>query len=96
MKFVKPVGATADLREMEYISALHQTGNEIRRDGSIHGESARQRSCCFGVNTYDEGEERNTRRGLRVARRWRLCVGQFFCRAMINGCSFGFNSMFSM
>jgi hypothetical protein len=38
MKFTKPKGATADLREMEYISALHQTGKELRQDGSIDGE----------------------------------------------------------
>jgi hypothetical protein len=36
MKFTKPVGATADLREIEYISALHQTSKELRRDGSIN------------------------------------------------------------
>ena len=35
MKFTKPVGATADLREIEYISALHQTSKTLRRDGSI-------------------------------------------------------------
>ena len=35
MKFSKPVGATADLRELEYISALHQTSKSLRRDGSI-------------------------------------------------------------
>ena len=36
MKFTKPVGATADLREIEYISALHQTSKELRRNGSIN------------------------------------------------------------
>lgn len=35
MKFTKPKGSTADLREIEYISALHQTGEELRKDGSI-------------------------------------------------------------
>ena len=35
MKFSKPVGATANLRELEYISALHQTSKSLRRDGSI-------------------------------------------------------------
>lgn len=35
MKFAKPKGAVADLRELEYISTLHQTGSTIRRDGSI-------------------------------------------------------------
>jgi len=37
-KFTKPCGAFADLKELEYISALHQTGfgpNTLRPDGSI-------------------------------------------------------------
>lgn len=35
MKFTKPIGSTADLREIEYISALHQTGVKLRNDGTI-------------------------------------------------------------
>eukprot|EP00804_Cyclotella_cryptica_P012972 CCRYP_002307-RD/>CCRYP_002307-RD protein AED:0.22 eAED:0.22 QI:0/0.86/0.87/1/0.93/0.87/16/751/894 len=35
MKLTKPKGSTADLREIEYISALHQTGPALRKDGSI-------------------------------------------------------------
>eukprot|EP00578_Thalassiosira_sp_NH16_P024367 CAMPEP_0181084446 /NCGR_PEP_ID=MMETSP1071-20121207/4699_1 /TAXON_ID=35127 /ORGANISM="Thalassiosira sp., Strain NH16" /LENGTH=989 /DNA_ID=CAMNT_0023166179 /DNA_START=39 /DNA_END=3004 /DNA_ORIENTATION=- len=38
MKFIKPVGANADLRELEYISALHQVGKALRNDGSIKAE----------------------------------------------------------
>ena len=38
MKFVRPVGAAADLREIEYISALHQTGEALRSNGSISTE----------------------------------------------------------
>ncbi|EJK73318.1 hypothetical protein THAOC_05067 [Thalassiosira oceanica] len=38
MKFVRPVGAAADLREIEYISALHQTGETLRSDGSVSTE----------------------------------------------------------
>ncbi|KAL7521007.1 hypothetical protein ACHAWX_005701 [Stephanocyclus meneghinianus] len=38
MKFIKPKGSTADLREIEYISALHQTGPALRKDGSIRAE----------------------------------------------------------
>ena len=38
MSFEKPVGAVADVREIEYISALHQVGDDgIRVDGSIRG-----------------------------------------------------------
>ena len=35
MKFIKPKGSTADLREIEYISALHQTAETLRKDGTI-------------------------------------------------------------
>lgn len=39
MNFERPVGAVADVRELEYISALHQTGFlELRKEGSISGE----------------------------------------------------------
>jgi hypothetical protein len=34
----RPCGAAADINELEYISALHQTGkDELREDGSIQG-----------------------------------------------------------
>ena len=33
--FHQPVGATADLKELEYISALLQTGGVLRSDGSL-------------------------------------------------------------
>ena len=36
--FLRPVGAAGDVKELEYISALHQTDPEIRTDGSIKGE----------------------------------------------------------
>lgn len=37
--FDRPIGASADVKELEYISALHQTGADgIREDGSIKGE----------------------------------------------------------
>jgi hypothetical protein len=35
--FDKPIGAHADCRELEYISALHQSGVKIRKDASITG-----------------------------------------------------------
>jgi len=31
-------GAAGDVKELEYISALHQTREEVRRDASIRGE----------------------------------------------------------
>lgn len=37
-KHTIPCGAHADVKELEYISALHQTGrSELRKDGSILG-----------------------------------------------------------
>ncbi len=36
--FDQPVGATADLKELEYISALLQTGKVLRSDGSLTAE----------------------------------------------------------
>ena len=35
LDFQRPIGAEADLKEIEYVSALHQTGKVLRRDGSI-------------------------------------------------------------
>jgi hypothetical protein len=36
--FDRPVGALADVKELEYISALHQTdASGVREDGSIKG-----------------------------------------------------------
>ena len=40
--FQRPVGAEADVKELEYISALHQTGDVLREDGSIIGKSCHQ------------------------------------------------------
>jgi len=34
----RPVGVQADAKEIEYISALHQTGALLRPDGSIRDE----------------------------------------------------------
>jgi hypothetical protein len=39
--FDRPVGALADVKELEYMSALHQTdASGVREDGSIKGEDA--------------------------------------------------------
>jgi hypothetical protein len=37
--FLQPIGAHADVKELEYISALHQTqADYLRADGSIDGK----------------------------------------------------------
>ena len=38
-KHTRPCGAYADVKELEYVSALHQTGRVLRKDGSIRGAS---------------------------------------------------------
>ena len=35
--FDRPTGSGADLKELEYISALHQTCTSVRKDASIDG-----------------------------------------------------------
>jgi hypothetical protein len=39
--FDLPCAAAGDVAELEYISALHQTGATLRVDGSVHGTA-----CC--------------------------------------------------
>jgi hypothetical protein len=47
-KYSKPCGAIADVKELEYISALLQTEKlELRKDGSIHGAFCKL--CADGV-----------------------------------------------
>ena len=36
--FERPVGSPADVKELEYVSALHQTSTEVRTDGSLKAE----------------------------------------------------------
>ncbi|KAI2490942.1 hypothetical protein MHU86_23630 [Fragilaria crotonensis] len=38
IEFEKPVGAHADCKELEYISALHQSSPMLRQDASITAE----------------------------------------------------------
>ena len=33
--FDRPIGAPADVKELEYVSGLHQTDKQVRVDGSI-------------------------------------------------------------
>ena len=59
MKFNQPVGATADLREIEYLSALHQTCKTLRSDGSINSSDVTKFLMSrYGIDTSsDEGVE---------------------------------------
>lgn len=44
LTFERPVGAAADSKELEYITALHQTTDdedETYRDGSIDGKATK-------------------------------------------------------
>jgi hypothetical protein len=38
--FDRPSGAAADVKELEYIVALHQTCFPLRKDGSITGKAS--------------------------------------------------------
>lgn len=40
ISFPRPVGPYADTKELEYVSALHQTASDIRQNGTIRGEQA--------------------------------------------------------
>ena len=37
ISFDRPVGAATDVKELEYVSFLHQSGTELRLDASIRG-----------------------------------------------------------
>jgi hypothetical protein len=39
--FMRPVGAGADIKELEYVATLHQTALESRDDASIQGKFSR-------------------------------------------------------
>ena len=55
MKITKPVGAIADLKELEYISALHQTGKNLRTDGSIRADDvAKFLMSRYGIKVTDD------------------------------------------
>ena len=58
--FDRPVGAPADVAELDYVSALHQTDVKggVRRDGSIQGEDLNKRLlcvACFSRNDSTDG-----------------------------------------
>ena len=56
--FERPIGASADVAELEYISALHQTDvQELRQDGTIDGE----RCVCVCVNMNRAKENRTNK-----------------------------------
>jgi hypothetical protein len=46
--FLRPVGASSDVKELEYVSAIHQTDLKgVRADGSIRGELKHQFSSRY-------------------------------------------------
>lgn len=38
ISFERPVGAHADVKELEFVAALHQTCTPLRHDASIDGK----------------------------------------------------------
>lgn len=55
-KFQRPVGAAADVKELEYICALHQTDpTKIRQDGSIYAIDISNFLCSrYGIKVSEE------------------------------------------
>jgi hypothetical protein len=51
--FLRPVKAAGDVKELEYISALHQTDSEIRPDGSIRGEQRMNEKRYTSLDTVE-------------------------------------------
>jgi hypothetical protein len=49
--FDLPCGSAADVAELEYISALHQTGESVRLDGSVKGTCG-TRTACLTTNHF--------------------------------------------
>jgi hypothetical protein len=38
IQFERPIGAHRDVKELQYLSALHQTGQTLRPDATVTGE----------------------------------------------------------
>jgi len=64
-QFQRPVGAVADLKELEYISALHQTDQcNIRADGSIYAKDISNFLCSrYGIKVSDDEVRRTIIKG---------------------------------
>lgn len=43
--FERPIGSHLDVNELQYLSALHQTGLELRQDATVTGE-------CFVILSF--------------------------------------------
>lgn len=52
IRFEKPIGSHADVKELEYIAALHQTGPKIRRDGSVDGKFFLRRMTIIRLKKF--------------------------------------------
>ena len=64
--FEKLVGAAGDVRELEYVSALHQTDStEVRKDASIKAEDIRLFLCSrYGIIVDDDQVQKTILSGL--------------------------------
>ncbi len=63
--FDRPIGAQADIKELEYISALHQSGSSLRADGSIRDEDIKAYlRSRFGIEVSLEEVRKTILQGL--------------------------------
>ena len=63
--FDRPIGAHADIKELEYISALHQSGSCLRPDGSIRDEDIKAYlRSRFGIEVSLEEVRKTILQGL--------------------------------
>ena len=63
--FQRPIGATQDVAELEYISALAQTGKTVREDGSLRDADIRLfLSSRYGIRVSEEEVRATVLQGL--------------------------------
>ena len=63
--FERPVGAAADTSELQYVAAIHQTGKEMRPDGSIRDEDIMiYLKSRFGIEVSQEDVRKTILQGM--------------------------------
>lgn len=63
--FDRPLGSPADVKELEYVSGLHQTDREVRTDGSIRAEDIQlYLKSRFGIDVEREDVTKTILQGM--------------------------------
>jgi acetone carboxylase gamma subunit len=80
--FEQLVGAAGDVRELEYISALHQTDtDQVRNDASIKGTCERAHSFIAMVELLTEWRQPLILTGLLLCKKKQLRISKCSCQA---------------